>query len=66
MCDRLFDQLELGSRVAQSLVAENDLSPIARQAAVCWRATANSVKAATGVAPESRPAEAVSTFACAA
>jgi hypothetical protein len=37
MSDRPLDQLELGARVAQSLIAENDLSPAARQAALAWR-----------------------------
>jgi hypothetical protein len=37
MGDRILDRLELGARVAQSLVAENELSTVGREAALTWR-----------------------------
>jgi hypothetical protein len=37
MGDRMLDRLELGLRVAQSLVAENELSAAGREAALTWR-----------------------------
>jgi len=37
MVDRMLDRLELGLRVAQSLVAENELSTVGREAALTWR-----------------------------
>jgi hypothetical protein len=37
MGDRMLDRLELGMRVAQSLVAENELSTVGREAALTWR-----------------------------
>lgn len=37
MGDRMLDRLELGLRVAQSLVAENELSTVGREAALTWR-----------------------------
>ena len=37
MGDRMLDRLELGVRVAQSLVAENELSTVGREAALTWR-----------------------------
>ena len=71
MSDRLLDQLELGARVAQSLIADNDLSPAARHAALCWRATpvvvarpATARPAAWWTAP--RLAEVASGLCCAA
>jgi hypothetical protein len=77
MSDRLFDRLELGARVAQSLVAENDLSPAARRAAIAWRsrplvagqaATATRGRAAQAALARPLPAlaQAAPAFSCAA
>ncbi len=72
MSDRILDRLELGARVAQSLVAENDLRPAARRAAITWRSQ-SAVRAAQGPAappapmrPVARLAETASAFCCAA
>jgi hypothetical protein len=75
MSDRLLDQFELGARVAQSLIADNDLSPAARHAALCWRAapvvvaragTARPAPAAAAWRTAPRLAEVASGFCCAA
>jgi hypothetical protein len=54
MGDRLLDRLELGARVAQSLVAENELSTVGREAAITWRS--ESVLPAPRRAPRARKA----------
>jgi hypothetical protein len=71
MSDRLLDRLELGARVAQSLVAENDLRPAARGAAIVWRCRAVvAARAATAMPAPPRPvrpfAAAASALSCAA
>jgi hypothetical protein len=70
MSDRLLDRLELGARVAQSLVAENDLCPASRRAAIVWRCRpvdAARVPTSASVGPTTpAPARPVPTLARAA
>jgi hypothetical protein len=65
MSDRPLDQLELGARVAQSLIAENDLSPAARQSALAWRGrpTVAPLWGTATPAPARRPAPALTEAA---